>query len=164
MTNSIFREMKTGTGFLLLQMMLSITAFAFGQDEPSVMIFVSSSMPDAAIRALQCQAGRMGPLVLRGLIDNSLQKTVIWSQKWISSNANRGQGFQINPVVFRQYHIDQVPAVLVRKGEAFAVVYGNVTLDYALKHIADGNQYDPAISGAARQALSRFKHDRGTAC
>ena len=67
-------------------------------------------------------------------------------------------GVQIDPTLFRQFQINQVPAVVVLNEtnclpsqsclESYDVIYGDVTLDFALKRIAD--QHDSLSSVAMR--------------
>ena len=51
---------------------------------------------------------------------------------------DKAGGVDLNPVAFQEYKITQVPAVVVmdESSHDYDVVYGNVSLDYALKTIA----------------------------
>ena len=102
------------------------------------MVFVSLSMPKAALAQWVHQAGLIGaPLVLRGFVDNSLSKTKAAISKKLGKNIT---GFVINPNAFEQYHIQTVPALVVLNEQnqtQYDVVYGNVNLFSLLKIIED---------------------------
>lgn len=115
---------------------------------PSLRVFVSFSMPKPSLQALLQQVNLVGgQLVIRGFIDNSLQKTAdAVSQVLVNG---RG-GLLIDPPAFEQYHITKVPAFVVTKGDDdanFDVVYGNVSLEAALTELA--NKGDSASDVAA---------------
>lgn len=104
--------------------------------EPSLRVFVSFSMPKSSLQALLQQVSLVGgQLVIRGFIDNSLQKTAdAVSQVLVNG---RG-GLSIDPPLFQQYHITKVPAFVVARGDdTYDVVYGNVTLEAALTELAN---------------------------
>lgn len=101
---------------------------------PEILIFVSLSMPEQSLKLWSQQAEKVGGvLLLRGLIDNSIQVT---TQKTIKlfSDSQKG-GFNIDPEKFKQYHIKSVPAVVLTKGEDYDVVYGDTSLESALEYI-----------------------------
>lgn len=124
---------------------------------PSLLVFVSFSMPKPSLQALQQQVNLVGgQLVIRGFIDNSLQKTA----DAVSHILINGRGgLSIDPPAFQQHHINQVPAFVVTKGQdenGFDVVYGNVTLEAALTELA--NKGDSASDVA--QAYLNTLHAR----
>ncbi len=111
----------------------------------SVLIFVSFSMPPASLTQWFNQAEKIqAPIVIRGLVDQSFQKT----QTQVHALLKEGSGgFILDPRLFEQYQINQVPAVIVRDTSAsclpnqsciypYDVVYGDVSLEYALQTIA----------------------------
>ncbi len=115
---------------------------------PSLLIFVSFSMPETTLARLVDQAARSSAtLVLRGLTESSLKRTVARVQQLIGI---RKVAFQIDPQSFERFSVLQTPTfVLIRAGaqpvscgeaqclsnESFVSVSGDVTLDYALEHI-----------------------------
>ncbi len=102
---------------------------------PEVLIFVSLSMPEQSLKLWSQQAEKInGILLLRGLIDNSIQATTQKTVK-LFSDSQKG-GFNIDPEKFTQYHIKSVPAVVLAKGEDYDVVYGDTSLESALEYIA----------------------------
>ncbi len=106
---------------------------------PAVYVFVSLSMPKPALMALNKEAAQLGAaLVLRGLKDNSYQKTAFYLQDMIEKT---GQGFLIHPELFKRYEIHQVPSVVLaadtlRAEPIFDVVSGHIPIKTALLEMA----------------------------
>lgn len=112
---------------------------------PGLLVFISFAMPEATLARLVDQASRArASLVLRGLVDGSLTKTVTRVQGLIGS---RQVSVQIDPQAFDRFAVTQTPTfVLVRDGaqpqscaagmcfatDAYAKAAGDVSLDYAL--------------------------------
>ena len=169
--------MKINTG-ILLSCFLSVTVFANNTAAPAIditalskqyqavnvavstlsapklLVFVSFSMPEDSLQALQREVSEVGgELIIRGLIDNSLKKTA----KQVSDVLDNGKGgLSIDPTSFQQYHIRQVPAFVVTNGQDddnYDVVYGNVSLEAALTELA--NKGDSA-KGSAQQYLDEL--------
>ena len=131
--------------------------------KPSLLIFVSFSMPEATLARLVDQAARSaGTLVLRGLTESSLKQTVVRVQKLIGT---RKVAFQIDPQSFERFSVVHTPTfVLIRAGaqpvscgeaqclsnESFVSVSGDVSLDYALEHI---QRQAPRFTGEAGHFL-----------
>lgn len=113
------------------------------QKVSEVLVFLSFSMPEKSLEdwLRQCKKTNATP-VIRGLIDNSFQKTML---KLTNLSQKTGTGVQLDPVLFKFFDIEQVPAVVVVNEipkcpqtmqcipVAFSRMYGNVTLDYALE-------------------------------
>jgi conjugal transfer pilus assembly protein TrbC len=100
----------------------------------SILVFISFSMPMESIRGWIRQANFIGASVyLRGLVKNSFKDTLDIAQQLFEED--RG-GMLIDPTIFTKYSILQVPAVVVQGGNDFDVIYGDVTLDYALENIS----------------------------
>ena len=115
---------------------------------PTLLVFVSFSMPSATLERLVDQAARSeATLVIRGLVDGSLQGTVARVHRLIG---NRRVAFEIDPQAFDRFAVRVTPTfVLLQRGavarpcgavqcypiEAFASVRGDVSLDYALEYI-----------------------------
>jgi len=112
---------------------------------PGLLVFISFAMPEATLARLVDQAARArASLVLRGLVDGSLTKTVTRVQGLIGT---RQVAVQIDPQAFDRFSVTQTPTfVLVRDGaqpqscaagmcfaaDAYAMAAGDVSLDYAL--------------------------------
>lgn len=95
------------------------------QDQPGRhYLFISSSIPQAGLVELaKDAAAHRIPMVLRGLVGNSMQETLARMQP-ISAT---GAALEIDPTLFQLYKIEQVPAVVRRCGgpeSLHAVVYG----------------------------------------
>ena len=118
-------------------------------------------MPKTALTQLMQQASDLNvPVVIRGLWENDFAATVNKVQSLILSENGDTilGGVEINPVWFKQFNIQQVPAfVAINKGQCigdppcdaanFDVVYGNVSLYNALETIANKGAY-PEIARA----------------
>ena len=133
---------------------------------PTLLVFVSFSMPDTALGRLVDQAARTGAtLVLRGFVD-SLQKTVSRVQRVIGT---RKVGFQIDPQAFDRFSITATPSfVLIKDGavpapcaagtcfdtSSYALAAGDVSVDYALRFI---QRTAPRFSREAETYLSKLK-------
>jgi conjugal transfer pilus assembly protein TrbC len=144
----------------------SAGASAFGSG-PSLLVFVSFSMPEPTLGRLVDQAARAGAtLVLRGLVDNSLQKTVGRVQRLIGE---RRVGFQIDPQAFDRFSVSATPTfVLIKDGavpapcaagtcfpaNTFVSTAGDVSLDYALEFF---DRAAPSFGPAAQSFLTKMK-------
>lgn len=115
---------------------------------PSIIIFVSFSMPDNSVEAILHDAKKVGANVLiRGLLNDSFQKTF---KKIAKLNVNSGgNGVELNPVLFKELNIKSVPAVVVMSDSScltkhncqlssqLDIVTGNISLEAALKMVRD---------------------------
>lgn len=134
-------------------------------EEPTLLVFVSLSMPEPALRRLISQAARArAPLLVRGLVGGSLRQTAARLQALI------GQGpgsIQIDPRPFSRYGIEQVPAFVLTRGpiptcseaacthaDAFVRTSGDVSLNYALAYM---QRTAPAWAPAATIYLQRLE-------
>lgn len=103
-------------------------------------VFVSLSMPKPALIALNKEAARLGAaLVLRGLKDNSYQKTAVYLKEVIEKTE---QGFLVHPELFKRYKIHQVPSFVLTMDTLgskpiFDVVSGHIPIQTALLEIAE---------------------------
>ena len=134
---------------------------------PALLVFVSFSMPEKALDRLVDQAARTGAtLVLRGFVDDSLQKTVARVQRVIGT---RKVGFQIDPQAFDRFSITATPSfVLIRDGavpapcaagtcfdnSSYVLTAGDVSVDYALRFI---QRSAPKFAREADNYLSKLK-------
>jgi conjugal transfer pilus assembly protein TrbC len=134
---------------------------------PSLLVFVSFAMPEPTLSRLVDQAARSGAtLVLRGLIDGSLQQTVLRAQRLIGQ---RQVGFQIDPQAFDRFSVSATPTfVLLKVGVApapcaagtcfasssYVSAAGDVSIDYALEFF---KRSAPGFSREAGAILSKLK-------
>lgn len=134
---------------------------------PALLVFVSFSMPEAALERLAEQASRAGAtLLLRGLVDDSLSKTVARVQRVISQ---RQVSFQIDPQAFERFSVTTTPSFVLVKDRSvavpcaagtcmaagsYALTAGDVSLDYALAFI---QRTAPTFAHEASRFLTRMK-------
>lgn len=134
--------------------------------DKNIIIFVSFSMPDESLKGWLREANIINaPVIVRGFINNSFKDTI--NKIGILTTDNHG-GVQIDPMLFERFHVDKVPAVIVVKDPDcmpgmsctldYAVVYGDVTLSYALKKIGDEEDGFSIIAKNALTQLGGIKH------
>jgi conjugal transfer pilus assembly protein TrbC len=132
-----------------------------------LLVFVSFSMRETALNRLVDEAARCGAtLVLRGLVDDSLTKTVLRIRKLLGQ---RRASIQIDPQAFDRFGVAVTPTVvLVRAGvssqicnqdrcdlsDAYVKAAGDVSLDYALAFI---QRNAPAFAQDAGRLLQRLR-------
>lgn len=120
---------KRMTALLLL---LALKAHAI---EP--MVFVSFSMPEVLLKqTLQEAASYQIPVLLNGLIDNSMAKTA--EKLMVLSEVIPNLTLEIDPTAFERFGIHQVPALVVAEGRRFDVLYGNLPIKEGLYRLVNG--------------------------
>ena len=136
-------------------------------ETPALLVFISFSMPEATLARLVDQATRArATLMLRGLVDGSLQKTVLRAQGLIGQ---RKVALQIDPQAFDRFSITATPTFVLLKAGAvgapctagtcfaassFVAAAGDVSMDHALEHF---RRITPAFRPAASAFLARLK-------
>lgn len=118
------------------------------QKSPSVIIFVSFSMPEKSIQSYLYDAKKIhADVVIRGLINNSFKET-FFKMASIVKQAGGG-GVELNPPLFKKFNITNVPAVVVLSDSSsckaekmcsekdFDIVYGDIPILDAIKLIRD---------------------------
>jgi conjugal transfer pilus assembly protein TrbC len=139
---------------------------ALQPQEPALRIFVSLDMPQGSLRRLVDQAERAGAvLVLRGLKNQSMRQTVAAVSELLGE---RRAGWVIDPEAFKRHSVEAAPTFLLTMGEhappcsattctvprPFVSVSGDVSLDYALEHMA---RRQPGAAAVAGPYLSRLR-------
>ncbi|MEZ8256104.1 type-F conjugative transfer system pilin assembly protein TrbC [Vibrio cyclitrophicus] len=128
-----------------------------------VMVFVSLSMPDNALRQLLKQSQQYQvPLVIRGVLPEGMVPTASRILSLLEADDEEmaiDSGFAISPQWFRQFNITHVP-VFVAIGEAcneascpqsdYDMVHGNLSLPNALTILSQGD-----VGHIAKQVLNR---------
>ena len=120
--------------------------------QQGVMIFVTLSMPTFTLRQILMQAARLHiPVMIRGLVNNDFATTrkrvaqiiTLKNQTVVSG------GVEMNPIWFRQFHINEVPAFVAYKRSPnceagdicadtkFDVLSGNISVDQALQILSN---------------------------
>jgi conjugal transfer pilus assembly protein TrbC len=113
-----------------------------------IIIFVSFSMPKESIKGWITQAQKpQASVYIRGLVNNSFKDTKDEVAELVKDQSG---GLLIDPSLFQKFGIMQVPAVVVTKNDNFDVIYGDVSLDYALEKISDSKQ------GAEKEELLKI--------
>lgn len=139
---------------------------ALPPQEPALRIFVTLDMPQGSLRRLVDQAERAGAvLVLRGLKNQSMRQTVAAVSELLGQ---RRAGWVIDPEAFERHGVEAAPTFLLTMGEdappcsattctvprPFVSVSGDVSLDYALEHMA---RRQPSAAAVAGPYLSRLR-------
>jgi type-F conjugative transfer system pilin assembly protein TrbC len=104
------------------------TALKETETENGLLVFVSFSMPEAALKTLSNQAERYGAkLILRGVVDGSFRKTGEAVRK-ISMDCD----LFVHPELFEKYAVKRVPTFIkVKDGKEVRRLGGNVDLEFA---------------------------------
>lgn len=137
------------------------------QQSPQLLVFISLSMPEPTLDRLVEQAAHAGAgLVLRGLAEGSLTRTVARLQRLIGQ---RAVSIQIDPQAFDRFGVRQAPTFVLTKADAGAtgcapglcdpsqrhvMASGDVSLDYALSVF---ERSAPDHAADARTFLRRLK-------
>lgn len=140
-----------------------------GQGRTDLMVFVSLTMPEGSLFRLVHQAERSGAvLVLKGLKNNSLKATADALRKY---EQQAKATWRIDPPAFTKFGVKVVPTFVVAKANealsadaggcadpgAFAAVSGDVSLDFALEHIA---RVRPDLDTVAQSYLTKLQGGR----
>lgn len=132
------------------------------KEAQGVMVFVSLSMPDQALRQLLRQSQEYQvPLVIRGVLPEGFVPTTtrITSLLEKPDNTHIESGLAISPEWFRQFNITHVPAFVSMNESCtqaqcsesdYDIVYGNVSLPSALEILSQGD-----VGYIAKQVLKR---------
>lgn len=125
----------------------SVSSSASSQPNEWLFIFVSFSMPEQTIKQYLQQAHRTRAwVVLRGLVDNDLTKTLALIESW--GKAYLIKNILIDPVLYQRFKITKVPTIILTQADypcpgeddclinAVDKLSGDVTLDYALQTFA----------------------------
>lgn len=112
--------------------------------QSDALYLISFSVPEDGLKLMIPEAAGFGiPSVINGLIDNDFRKTA--AAVFRLTKENEHSGVQIDPTAFDRFGIRQVPALVVRCGEQYDVVYGNLKIGSALEAVArDGECADTA--------------------
>ncbi|MTW02726.1 type-F conjugative transfer system pilin assembly protein TrbC [Pseudoduganella ginsengisoli] len=143
---------SAGAGIDLAQVARGFDAAGVGVAPPlagtRLIVFISLAMPEGALRRLLADGARSGAvLVLRGLEDGSIRKTVAHIGQLAGG---RTGAIQIDPQAFARYGVQQVPVVVLARGagtttgcgepgcapaDSFVSVAGDVSIAHALDHV-----------------------------
>lgn len=132
------------------------------ESQPSLIVFITLSMPDAEIRQILNDASRFGASVaIRGMHGSSMKDTFLKMKSFLTKGSK--QGITIDPTVFSRFEIGEVPAyVLAAKPverctaegcstPPYVKATGSVTLEYFLEKVrAEAN---PEMKALAQEKL-----------
>lgn len=137
-------------------------------DEPSLLVLVSFSLPKESLERIALQASKSGAfLVFRGAVDNSLKKTADVVASFVDKYP--GLQVQIDPTIYKRYSVTHVPTYILSKksedktactkacdiGDSFLSVAGDVTLDYALEQFSQSD--NKSLAKVAERRLNTFR-------
>ena len=129
--------------FLLVVLMATLSQGLYAALTKQV--FISFSMPEALISEVLAGAEQHNvTVILNGLIKDNMRETFKTIFKLAKKYPN--VGVQIDPTAFEKYHIDAVPAFVVDDGETFDVIYGNLSVGYALDFIRERGETQGVLS------------------
>lgn len=132
----------------------------------SVMMFVSFSMPRQSLIAALRDANKIkASVVMRGLVNNSFKETFQAIGNLVKEAG--GGGIELNPLAFKRFQIETVPAVVVispnhpcltqpscSRQQDFDVMSGNIPLAAALRELSNRGVAAPH---EAERALHRLQ-------
>lgn len=133
------------------------------QAAPGAILFVSFSMPESLLFALADEAAAFDiPVVVNGLVDNDFKKTIerfARLHRDAKTQHRTFKGLSIDPLWFEQFHITQVPALVLSEtgtcapqtlcaNQPFDVVYGNASIKQSLSLIRDKGDAAPKLARA----------------
>lgn len=136
--------------------------------KPEVYVFVSTSLPNQAIKNLHDEADRINAhLVMRGFVKNDPNKT-LGKRNEIFGDKQPGR-FDIDPESFDTFGINAVPAFVVTgeqekcvgedcPGPIFDVIYGDMSLDAALTKIGSFGSVE--VKPGAKRYLKQLRGNR----
>lgn len=127
-----------------------------GDGDPPPLVFISFSMPEESLRTLLRDAVPMGsPLVLRGMVDNSMKRTVERIGDLLNDGKSGKDGadgstpsLAIDPTLFERFAVDKIPTFVLPLDAATPCtptgcpvpdhlkLAGDVSLAYALSLMA----------------------------
>jgi type-F conjugative transfer system pilin assembly protein TrbC len=98
-----------------------------------ITIFVSNSMPKAALKGLVIEARQMKKqnvrFVIQGMVNDSMPKTAQLVEEI-------GHPLEIDPKLFEVHKVTHVPVFMTVMADKVYRLQGNVTLDYALSKLS----------------------------
>lgn len=99
-----------------------------------ITVFVSNSMPKAALKGLVFEAGKMKQhkirFVIQGMVKDSMQETAQLVEAI-------GHPLEIDPKLFEVYQVAHVPVFMTMRGDTVYRLQGNVTLDFAIDKLSE---------------------------
>ena len=104
-----------------------------------ITVFVSNSMPKAALKGLVIESGKMKTHKIRFVIQGMVKDSMPGTAQLVEEI---GHPLEIDPKIFEEHKVTHVPVFMAKREEKVYRVQGNVTLDFAVKKLSenvDGN-------------------------
>lgn len=121
---------------------------------PRLIIFASLGMPDVAIKQFMNDGAHYhAAVVLRGLWNNSFKETIDKIYNLIKDD-NKG-GLLINPIWFKKFNIQSVPAFVIQSGDKYDILYGNIPFRRVLKIVSEQGE----TAEVAKSVLREVDHE-----
>lgn len=99
-----------------------------------ISVFISFSMPEALLKETLKESVHLKiPAYLNGLYHDSMQETVLKIMALTEEIPTLN--LQIDPTLFERFGIQQVPALVVAKENAFDVIYGHLPIKEGLSRL-----------------------------
>lgn len=99
-----------------------------------ITVFVSNSVPKAALKGLVIEAGQMREgkvrFVIQGMVQDSMPKTAQLVE-------DIGHPLEIDPKLFEVHKVTHVPVFMTTRGDKVYRLQGNVTLDFAVEKLRE---------------------------
>lgn len=132
----------------------------------ALLVLVSFSMPQPSLRVLADDARRIGaPLVLRGLVNDSLPDTLAAVHEIVGKDADAA-GFAIDPTLFSRFGVQSVPTWVLlleplrtcTKDRCAVPRHLRITGEAGLRHVLEtmARAGDPAAADAASGLLAQL--------
>jgi conjugal transfer pilus assembly protein TrbC len=119
-------------------------------DEYSICVLVSLSMPVSSLLALSEEVSQVGGcFVLRGIPENSW--SLLASKLIELDELGVNVPILIDPRLFEEWKVSQVPAFIVREEEGYDKVSGNISLETALRIMSEIEE-----AKGARELLEKY--------
>jgi conjugal transfer pilus assembly protein TrbC len=110
---------------------------------PQLFVFISFSVPDEVWITISKSITQFdGILLLRGLPNNSFNELAV------RLRALKEKGFlgevQINPMLFEQFEVTQVPSYVISDGKHYDKITGNLSVNYAIRAMGEKGETQTA--------------------
>ena len=133
-----------------------------------LLIFISLSMPEEAIKGYAKQAKDYGAtLMIRGFVDDKLSATRVAASRLDAI----GAAWQVNPQAFTKFKVNKVPAIVLATSESsslteegcaptgtYSQLYGDVQVGFALNKFYEKSQ--AKISALAKERMMIFSQEQ----
>jgi type-F conjugative transfer system pilin assembly protein TrbC len=125
---------------LIVLIIITNNARASNNEQISLKIFISSSMPLEAIKKYFHDSRKYNAtLILKGLPNGSVIELQRFASK-ITDNSNHKGNLIIDEEEFDKYKITRVPTIVLAYGDSFDKITGNINIKAALENFAKNGE------------------------